>query len=100
MPSRLVVAGADFNAKRPLPRRGTHHFRGKTLPNVLSQPESLQAGSGEDDRIQFSTFEPTEASVNVAAERRQPKIGTHRQQLSLPTQTTCSNGSIRRQVLK
>ena len=80
-PHPLVVR-ARLERQRSLPGRGDEVER---LRRAL-QPQPLQPGGGEDDRVDLARVELAQARVDVAAQLHDLEVGPHGEQLRAPAQ--------------
>src|SRR5690242_12243979 len=84
MAARLPIAGAYLDSQSSLACGGTHGLRRNHLFYQQGFTKTIQAGSGQNNRVVLARFELAQSGIHIAAQRINLQIGPKRLQLRLP----------------
>jgi hypothetical protein len=92
---RIVLAA--FDADHSLADGRHAHVEIEHLGDSFAEPKSLEAGAGEQDRVEAAFLEPAQAGVHVAAQQLEDEVRAHASELRLPAR---ARGADPRPVVK
>ena len=97
--SRLRVSSSRHSMPMtPWPTAGSDNSGSSCSLTWWAMPESFEAGTGEQDRIELAFVEPAQPRVDIAAQQLEPQVGTRMAQLCLASRAGRADARALRQV--
>src|SRR5699024_807991 len=84
---RLVVVGAGLDGEGALRRGRQHLVDPEPLGGALAHPHAVEAGGGEDHRVELPVRDVSHARVDVSAQRAEVQVGSHVGELGTTTRS-------------